>query len=72
MKSVIECLNTQIFTRVRVGIGTPEDKSRLIEYVIGAIDESDKEDLDKGTTIAKEAVIGIIKDGVDIAMNKFN
>lgn len=72
MKSVIQELNTQDFKRVRVGIGMPKEKENLIEYVIGAIPKEEKEQLDKATDIAKEAVIEIIKNGIDIAMNKFN
>ena len=72
MKSVVHELNTQNFKRVRVGIGMPEDKGDLIEYVIGAIPEEDKELLEKGTELAKEAVVEIIKSGIDIAMNQFN
>lgn len=72
MKSVVHELNTQNFKRIRVGIGMPEDKENLIEYVIGAIPEKDREKLEKGTDLAKEAVIEIIKTGIDIAMNKLN
>ena len=72
MKSVVHELNTQNFKRIRVGIGMPKYKEDLIEYVIGAIPEEDKAELDKGTELAKEAVIEIIKNGIDIAMNKFN
>ena len=72
MKSVVSELKTQNFKRIRVGIGTPEDKSDLIKYVIGAIPENQVEKLDKGTSLAKEAVIEIIKNGIDKAMNKFN
>ena len=72
MKSVVHELNTQNFKRVRVGIGVPENKEDLIEYVIGPIPEEEKEKLEKGTELAKEAVIEIIKSGMDIAMNKFN
>ncbi len=72
MKSVVHELNTQNFARVRVGIGMPEDKENLIEYVIGAIPEEDIEKLEKGTDLAKEAVIEIVKNGIDTAMNKFN
>ena len=72
MKSVVHEINTQNFKRVRVGIGMLEDKEDLIEYVIGAIPEEDKEPLEKGIELAKEAVVEIIKNGIDIAMNKFN
>ncbi len=72
MKSVVHELNTQNFKRVRVGIGMPEGNQNLIEHVIGAIPEEEKEKLDRGTNLAKEAVIEIIKNGIDIAMNKYN
>ncbi len=73
MKSVIQNLNSEEFTRIRVGIGTPEDKNDRIQYVIGKISsEEDKEKLNEGTDKAKDAVIEMIKHGVDSAMNKFN
>lgn len=72
MKSVISNIKTQEFARVRVGIGKPERKEQLIEYVIGKIPDKDQKILDEATTKSKEALIEIIKNGVDIAMNKFN
>lgn len=72
MKSVVHELNTQNFKRVRVGIGMPQDNENLIEYVIGAIAEEDKEKLEKGTDLAKDAIVSILKNGIDIAMNQFN
>ena len=72
MKSVVNEIKTQDFTRVRVGIGMPSNKSDLINYVIGKISKDDIEKLEDGTTKAKDALIEIIKNGVDIAMNKFN
>ncbi len=72
MKSVISCLGSQEFSRIRVGIGSPEHKDDMINYVIGKVPKEELEQLDKGTEIAKEAVAEIIKNGIDIAMNKFN
>lgn len=71
MKSVIEKLKTEDFPRVRVGIGTPVDKS-LIEYVLGAIPKEEKEKLEDGINKASEAVESIITENIDIAMNRFN
>ena len=71
MKSVIGCLGFSDFPRIRIGIGKPENGD-LIEYVIGAIDELDKEKLSIGVDIAVEAVETILKENIDIAMNKFN
>lgn len=72
MKSVIENLSNNRFKRVRVGIGKPQEKIDMINYVIGKMPEDEQQILDKGTEKAKEAVIEIIKNGVDSAMNKFN
>ena len=40
--------------------------------LFGYMSEEDAEILDKATTVAKDAVIEILKNGIDIAMNKFN
>lgn len=72
MKSVIQNIKTKEFARIRVGIGMPDNKNDLINYVIGAIPEEEKEILDIATTKAKEAIIEIIKSGTDNAMNKIN
>ena len=71
MKSVVENLGTKDFPRVRVGIGRPKDND-FIKYVIGPIPEEEKEILDEATKKAKEAVVEILKVGVDNAMNKLN
>ncbi len=73
MKSVIEHLNTKDFARIRIGIGMPDDKSRLIEHVIMKInDEEEKENLYKAITIGAKAVEEILENGIDMAMNKIN
>ena len=72
MKSVIQSIQITEFPRVRVGIGMPAHKNDLINYVIGKIPEDEIKKLDESTTVAKDAVIEIIKNGVDMAMNKYN
>ena len=72
MKSVIKEIGTEKFPRVRVGIGKPEHKGDLINYVIGKISEENRIILDKSTDLARDAVIEIIKNGMDKAMNLFN
>lgn len=72
MKSVIENLNTKNFARIRVGIGMPKNKNDLINHVIGFIPEEEKNILNESTTLAKNAIIDIIKTNVDSAMNKYN
>ena len=72
MKSVIEELGSEEFTRIRIGIGKPEFEGDNINYVIGPIPESELKILDEGTTKGAEAVVEIFKIGVDNTMNKYN
>lgn len=72
IKSVTHYLKSNNFARVRVGIGKPETNVDLIEYVIGAIDDEQRELLKSGVEMATEAIIEILKNNIDSAMNKFN
>lgn len=72
MKSVVAELSSEDFPRVRVGIGKPKYNNDMINYVIGAIPNEELEKLEEGTTKASEAIVEILKNGIDIAMNKFN
>ena len=72
MKSIIQMLGTEEFSRIRIGIGRPEHNGDEINYVIGAIPEEEIPKLEEGVEKAKEAVIEILKNGIDSAMNKFN
>lgn len=72
MKSIVENLKTTEFPRVRVGIGAPKPNQDMVKYVIGPISKEEKEILGQGTTKASEAIVEILKNGIDIAMNKYN
>lgn len=72
MKSVVECLNSEGFPRLRVGIGMPEHKGDLINYVIGYVPEEEYNVLQSGVNLAANAIEEILKSGIDIAMNKYN
>ena len=72
MKSIVNHLKSENFPRIRIGIGTPKDKSDSIYYVIGPIPKEEQEILDQATTKAKDAISEILKSGIDVAMNQFN
>ena len=72
MKSVVHFLQTEDFTRIRVGIGAPVYKDTMIDYVIGPIPEEEKPILEEGVNKAAEAVLDILKNGIDKAMNVYN
>lgn len=72
MKSIVENLKTIDFARIRVGIGQPKYKNDIINYVIGKIPEEEQVILQQGTKKAAMAVEELLKNGIDIAMNKYN
>lgn len=72
LKSVVYFLKSEDFPRVRVGIGQPKPDVELVEHVIGPIEDEEYVELEKGIESAKDAIITIIKDGIDVAMNKYN
>ncbi|QSZ27471.1 aminoacyl-tRNA hydrolase [Aceticella autotrophica] len=70
MKSIIYLLNSEDFPRIRIGIGKPEND--LTGYVLRKFDKED-EKLIKGALLkASKAVLDIIENGVEHAMNMFN
>jgi PTH1 family peptidyl-tRNA hydrolase len=72
MKSIIENLKTDEFTRVRIGIGAKPDGWDLKDYVLSRFGNGEWEDMINGITQAGDAVQLCVKDGVVAAMNKFN
>ena len=72
MKSVVQELSAEDFPRIRIGIGTPEFKNDMINYVIGHVNEEEYNLLKQGIDKAVLAIQEILKNGIDIAMNKYN
>jgi len=50
----------------------PKENIDLISYVIGHVSEDEYSKLKNGIEKAEKAVVEILKNGVDIAMNKYN
>lgn len=72
MRSVVELIGTSDFIRIRVGTGKPEFEHDLINHVIKKLTDDQYGKLEEGINIAEEALLEIIKNGIDIAMNKIN
>ena len=70
MRSIVSLLGTDQFPRVRVGIGGASGD--LVNHVIGKISPGEMEILDETVRNAADAVECFVKDGIDIAMNRFN
>ena len=72
MKSVQKELGTDIFPIFRIGIGTPNYKNDMVNYVLAKIPEEEYNILEQGIKKASIAVVDIIKNGIDHAMNQYN
>ena len=72
MKSVVHEIQTENFCRVRVGIGNPQYKNDLLNYILTRIPDEEYKVLEEATSNAASAVVEIIKNGIDSAMNKYN
>jgi len=72
MKSIIYQLETDVFPRVRVGIGAKPESWDMSDYVLSGFKKNEFDDIVKGITLAGEAVCAVLKDGIGAAMGRFN
>jgi len=70
IKNIIMHLSSDIFPRVKIGVGQPPNG--LIPHVLGRFPKEEREVLEKLFPAAIDAVEGIVKNGITEAMNKFN
>ncbi|PNV60910.1 aminoacyl-tRNA hydrolase [Clostridium sp. chh4-2] len=72
IKNIIAHLGTQVFPRVRVGIGEKPKGMDLADYVLGRFPKEEAQVMEDAFKEAAEAVCLMITDGPDAAMNHFN
>ncbi len=72
MESIIGALETQEFTRVRLGISPGHKVADGARYVLSPIRKSQYEAVDQALDAAADAVKVIVAEGPDVAMNRFN
>ncbi|TCL02725.1 aminoacyl-tRNA hydrolase [Sodalis ligni] len=73
LKSIISCLgNTQQFHRLRIGIGHPGDKNKVVGFVLGRPPLSEQGLIDKAIDEAVKCTPILIADGAVKAMNRLH
>jgi len=72
MKSIINLLGTEEFMRVRVGIGAKPPEMDLAAYVLSRFSKEEVPAAETGIERAADAVVSILTEGIDSAMNVFN
>lgn len=72
MKSILAHVKDENFPRVRIGIGRPGEHSTVIHHVLSPFNTEDAAAVSEAIKQLVPAVECIVKDGVDLAMNRFN
>ncbi len=72
LRSLIDALGTDVFVRVRMGVGRPTAAIGMVDHVLGDFDSKQKATLEHFLSRAVEAVKAILCDGAKEAMNRFN
>ena len=77
--SIISCLGSQDFTRLRVGIGRPTtegfaeiSEADIIAYVLSNFTPDEKQVIVRVTPRVGEAILCLLSQGLAVAMNKYN
>lgn len=70
IKSIIAHLGTDVFPRIKVGVGQPNVD--LVKYVLGNFTKEEMEVLSESIDASTKAVMEMIKNDTTAAMNKFN
>lgn len=72
LASIINQLGTNIFPRMRVGIGRPPGKQNAASYVLKNFSASETDVLEIILEKSCEAITVFLQDGIEAAMNRFN
>ena len=70
--SVIECVGTKDFPRVRLGVHGGRREKDGAQIVLAKLKRAHKQELDELLDYASEAVESIIAEGVEKSMTRFN
>lgn len=70
IKSVIERLGTQAFTRLKLGVG--KDRADVVGHVLGKFSPGMRKIMDLEVAASVKAAAAILRNGPDQAMNEFN
>ena len=72
IKNIIAHLGTQVFPRIKVGVGEKPKNYDLADYVLGHFSKAEREQMEAGYDRAAEAVRLILAGETDAAMNQYN
>ncbi|MGN1378518.1 MAG: aminoacyl-tRNA hydrolase [Dorea sp.] len=72
IKSILSELGTDVFLRIKVGVGEKPRKYDLADYVLGHFSKEEKEQMKEGYQKAADAVSMLLNGETEAAMNQYN
>ncbi|MBR3242866.1 MAG: aminoacyl-tRNA hydrolase [Parasporobacterium sp.] len=72
MKNIIDRLGTDVFSRIRVGIGKRPEHMDMVDFVLGRFDKETRVIMEEAFVRAADAAVDIVENGMDHAMNHYN
>lgn len=72
LKSIIQQLGTQNFSRLRLGIGMPQDSNQIKNYVLSKFTSEDDQIILDVLKRSEQAIQVYLSESIDKAMNQFN
>ena len=73
LKNIISVLGTDAFPRIRLGVGSPpHPEYEMMDWVLSVFRNQDAEDMANAASLAADAVVCLITEGSDRAMNLYN
>jgi peptidyl-tRNA hydrolase, PTH1 family len=72
LKSIVQHLKTDAFTRVRLGVGKPPSSQQGADHVLKKPSKGDRTEFDIVVQEAADAVELIVAEGSAVAMNRYN
>lgn len=72
VRSIIDCLNTQAFPRIKIGIGRPQPLVSGQDYVLSSFKPEELTIIIEQMALVEEGLCLIVKDGIEMAMNRLN
>lgn len=72
IKNIIAQLGTQVFKRIKIGVGEKPAEYDLVDYVLGHFSKEDRAGMEEAFEDAARAAAMLVYEEPDVVMNRFN
>ena len=72
IKNIISHLDTDVFVRIKIGVGEKPKRMDLADYVLSRFSKDEREEMEAGYEKAVRAAAMILNGETDAAMNEYN